>query len=187
MRGIGSTATYGRSGHTEPGKSSLPSSWIAAGPPLVVGILARSILELRIDLLEGREGEWPGRGPMQSHQKVSGYLNGSPVITARQRYPWSYSLQQQRAVVEVHVDETYRCSCVHPAGKRGRLSSGFLWRDRQLNDDLAAAGRRAREDIRAEPAIEAAASLNAPAALARVQPRPDVHGGIVPSVGLTGS
>jgi hypothetical protein len=147
-----------RSGDAEAGKSSLPSSWIAACLLLVVGILARSILELRIDVLEGREGEWPGRGPMQSHQKVSGYLNGCRVITARQRYPRSYSLQQQRAAVEVHVDEMYRCSRMHPRGERGRLSSGFLWRDRQLNDDLATAGRRAREDIRAESAIEAAAS-----------------------------
>lgn len=29
---------------------------------------------------------------MQSHQKISGYLNGCRVITARQRCPWSYSL-----------------------------------------------------------------------------------------------
>jgi hypothetical protein len=119
---------------------------------------------------------------MQSRQKVSGYLNGCQVVTARQRYPWSYSLHQQRAVVEVDVDEMYRCSRIHPGGKRGRLGSGFLWRDRQLDDDFTAAGRRAREDIRAEPAIEAAAGLKAPAALARAQPRPDVHGGIVPSV-----
>jgi hypothetical protein len=177
----------GCSGHTEPGKSSLPSSWIAAGPLLVVGILARSILESRIDPLEGRERERPGRDQMQSHQKVSGYHNGCRVITAGQRYPWSYSLQQQRAVGEVHVDEMYRCSRMHPPSERGRLSSGFFWRDRQLNDDFAAAGRRAREDIRAEPAIEAAASLEVPAALACAQPRPDVHDGIVPSVDPRGT
>ncbi len=90
------------------------------------------------------------------------------------------TLQQQRTVPDIRVDETHGGSGVRPRGEGSRLQPGFLKRGRQLHDHLFATGGRACEHVAADPTTESATALKIPAALAAAKPRRNLHLGIVP-------
>ena len=112
---------------------------------------------------------------MQRAEQAGGYLDGPWVVVPGQVRARPDLLEQQRAVIDVGVDEACGRAGAGPGGEGGRLGSHLLPRHDQLDDHLRAVGGRAADHLGAEPASEVVAGLQMPPADAGPQPAVGVH------------
>jgi len=112
---------------------------------------------------------------MQRAEQAGGYADGPWVVVPGQVRARPDLLEQQRAVIEVGVDEACGRARAGPGGEGGRLGCHLLRRHGQLDDHLRAVGCRAADHLGAEPASELIAGLQMPPADGGLQPAVEVH------------